>query len=41
MEIKLKTAEGLVDPIIEIVEGVMVVSPNEDVFIIKLGERIE
>lgn len=29
MEIKLKTAEGLVDPIIEIVDGVMIVSPKE------------
>lgn len=29
MEIKLKTKEGLVDPIIEIVDGVMVVSPKE------------
>lgn len=38
MEIKLKTAEGLVDPIIEIVDGVMVVSPKEEKFEPKDGD---
>lgn len=40
MEIKLKTAEGLVDPIIEIVDGVMVVSPKEEKFEPKDGDVI-
>lgn len=38
MKIKLKTAEGLVDPIIEIVDGVMVISPKEEKFEPKDGD---
>lgn len=38
MEIKIKTAEGLVDTIIEIVDGVMVVSPKEEKFEPKDGD---
>lgn len=38
MEIKLKTKEGLVEPIIEIVDGVMIVSPKEEKFEPKDGD---
>lgn len=38
MEIKLKTKEGLVDAIIEIVDGVMIVSPKEVKFEPKDGD---
>ena len=38
MKIKLITAKGLVDPIIEIVDGVMVVSPKEEKFEPKDGD---
>lgn len=40
MEIKLKTKEGLVEPIIEIVDGVMVVSPKEVKYKPKNGDII-
>lgn len=38
MEIKIKTSEGLVDTIIEIVDGVMIVSPKEEKFEPKDGD---
>ena len=38
MKIKLITAKGLVDPIIEIVDGVMIVSPKEEIFEPKDGD---
>lgn len=38
MKIKLITAKGLVDPIIEIVDGVMIVSPKEEMFEPKDGD---
>ena len=38
MKIKLITAKGLVDPIIEILDGVMIVSPKEEKFEPKDGD---
>ena len=38
MKIKLKTSEGLVDTIIEIVDGVMIVSPKKEKFEPKDGD---
>lgn len=40
MEIKIKTKEGLVDPIIEIVDGVMIVSPKKEKFEPKDGDVV-
>lgn len=40
MEIKLKTKEGLVDPIIEIVDSVMIVSPKKVKFEPKDGDVV-
>lgn len=40
MKIKLKTSEGLVDPIIEIVDGIMIVAPREALWEPKEGNVV-
>ena len=40
MEIKLKTAEGLVDPNIEIIDGIMIVAPREALWEPKEGDVV-
>lgn len=40
MEIKIKTTEGLVDPIIEIVDGIMIVAPREALWEPKEGNVV-
>ena len=40
MEIKLKTPEGLVDPIIEIVDGIIIVTPREALWEPKEGDVV-